>query len=396
MNSNHSLKPAQTLVLGALAAACLATAASACQIPVFRYALERWEPDDFTAVVFHQGPLGETDAALVQQLREAAASKDHPLNLRVETADLNLPMDPLNKLMLDHFGGFDTYPAMMVRFPKSVKTDQLAYRGALNADTVSSVIDSPARQEIADRILDGQSAVWVLIESGDTTADDAAEARLQAELDRLENELVLPTEEDLRNDEYFMETTTVDLRLEFSILRLNPKDPIENAHAQVLLGSEPGLHEITDPIVIPVFGRGRSYFALAGKGISPTQIEANAAFMTGACSCQVKEENPGADLLFAVNWPARVTGSVIPDKPLPELSSLGLLDLAPVDDTATVSVAPAAGSSESDPTQPGFVSVTTIATDVSDKLSMIGVVGVVLLGALIVVIGSALIKSRQE
>ena len=31
--------------------------ARACQVPVFRYALERWQADDYHAVFIHQGAL---------------------------------------------------------------------------------------------------------------------------------------------------------------------------------------------------------------------------------------------------------------------------------------------------------------------------------------------------
>ena len=32
--------------------------ADACAIPVFRYALERWEPYPYEAIIFHKEPLG--------------------------------------------------------------------------------------------------------------------------------------------------------------------------------------------------------------------------------------------------------------------------------------------------------------------------------------------------
>lgn len=318
-----------TLALLLLTFLLPALPAAACQIPVFRYALERWQPDLFTAAVFHQGPLTDSQQTLVQQLRDAATSPSAPANIQVQLIDTSIPLSPTHNLINQQFGphqaSSDT-PWVMLRFPQHVFTDTLAFSGPLNEHNTKTLLDSPARQQIADRIIDGQSAVWVLIESGDKAADDAAHELLKQELFRQQNELKLPTIEDLKNDEYYMEQTTVELRLEFSILRLDPSDPDEAIFISMLRNSEQGLHAVKGTIAIPIFGRGRSYFALAGTGISPTQILSNCAFITGACSCQVKQQNPGADMLMAVNWNARVTDTAIHEKPLPELSGLGLLD----------------------------------------------------------------------
>ena len=49
----------------------LATAAWACNVPVFRYALERWPADPYLMLVFHDGPLNEKHAKIVEQLEES-------------------------------------------------------------------------------------------------------------------------------------------------------------------------------------------------------------------------------------------------------------------------------------------------------------------------------------
>jgi hypothetical protein len=42
----------------------------ACNVPVFRYALEHWRPDPFRATVFHRGPLTDGQQALVARIAE--------------------------------------------------------------------------------------------------------------------------------------------------------------------------------------------------------------------------------------------------------------------------------------------------------------------------------------
>ncbi|MHC4996709.1 MAG: hypothetical protein ACYTGQ_16825 [Planctomycetota bacterium] len=390
----------------------------ACQIPVFRYALERWDPDLFTAVIFHHGPLTDEQQALVQQLRDAADSNTHPLNLDVHLADTSIPLNPSHALLNQQFGphqaSSDT-PWMMVRFPHHVYTDSLAFAGPLDEHNVKTLIDSPARREIVERIISGQSAVWVLIESGDQAADDQAEQTLREELARMQNTLKLPSIDDLKNDEYYIEETTVDLRLEFSIIRLDPKDPEEHITCEMLRNSEEGLNKVSGPIAIPIFGRGRSYYALAGSGISPGQIESNCSFITGACSCQVKQQNPGADILFAVNWNARVTDSAIPDKPLPELSGLGLLDqpnadakpvglstFAPSSAEATTLSASSSNTISLNPANPSTTPQTlatvnpenpTASTQSPVSVSLIALIAIALIA---VGVGSIFIKSNRN
>jgi hypothetical protein len=75
----------------------------------------------------------------------------------------------------------------------------------------------------------------------------------------------------------------------------------------MLLRSEPDLAERSDPMVFPVFGRGRALLPLVGAGITARNIHDSAAFLVGACSCEVKELNPGFDLLLAANWEGLLT-----------------------------------------------------------------------------------------
>src|SRR5437899_1156620 len=42
--------------------------AAACQIPVFRYALERWQPESVEIVIFHQGPLTKAQQSTIAAL----------------------------------------------------------------------------------------------------------------------------------------------------------------------------------------------------------------------------------------------------------------------------------------------------------------------------------------
>jgi len=94
-----------------------------------------------------------------------------------------------------------------------------------------------------------------------------------------------------------------------------------------LLHCEPDLGEFkAEPMVFPVFGRGRALEPLIGKGITLDNVWDYCAYITGACSCEVKKQNPGVDLLTALDWDAVIEGSqIIIDKVLPPLEGVASL-----------------------------------------------------------------------
>ncbi len=68
--------------------------AAACNIPVFRFALERWKPDSCEVVVFHNGALSTDDEKTVHDLETASLAKDGDANLHVIRCDLSHNADP--------------------------------------------------------------------------------------------------------------------------------------------------------------------------------------------------------------------------------------------------------------------------------------------------------------
>ena len=54
--------------------------------------------------------------------------------------------------------------------------------------------------------------------------------------------------------------------------------------------------------MFPIFGRGRVVPPATGEEIQPEAIREMAEFLTGPCSCEVKEMNPGYDLLLSADW----------------------------------------------------------------------------------------------
>ncbi len=305
------------LVLFALSAASV----WACSVPVFRYALEHWEADPFQAVVFHEGPLSPDQQTYLKALAPAADEAARA-NVSVIPVDVTSDLTPDLKALWTSLPKNSPLPRVAVRFPRATGINEPFLTAPL-ADAASlHLTDSPARQEIVDRLSQGENAVWILLESGDAAQDDATAKLLEERLEYLMGVLTLPEldAQDIANG--LISVKQNELRLDFTLLRISRQDAKEKTFIQMLLATEDGLADLTEPVVFPVFGRGRALYALVGKGIRAETIDEAATFLIGKCSCQVKDQNPGADLLLTADWKAMAKASPLLERDLPSLAHL--------------------------------------------------------------------------
>ena len=244
-------------------------------------------------------------------------------NVMVRAVDLDTDDDPDLQAVWSK-QETDTLPWMAVHQPPKHGPPLHVWSGEFTSENVERLIDSPVRQQIRKDLLSGESIVWVLLESGDKVQDDAASDLLNTELARLQGELKLPEIDavDLQN----LSVAPTDLRLSFSSVRLSQDDPREQLLREMLLSVEPDLRDeeyVHQTMAFPVFGRGRALYALIGNGIAPETIEDACRFLTGACQCTVKAQNPGIDLLMSVDWDRHIQPALPYDESAPPLVGLG-------------------------------------------------------------------------
>jgi hypothetical protein len=400
-----------------------AAQASACGIPVFKYAMDRWPPDVYSVTVFHRDALNETQQAMVNGLSQA--SGDGLVNLNVKIVDVALdpddsfgklwanqtppplpwtvvrhpdfrtaainrmeflqeqeqraremgdpPQDPMpDGMMRPPMEGDPGMPGMPMRGPpsgppmegdpgmpgmpmrgpptwkgpgqRSEKAHEVVWSGALD-EAALALLDSPVRRELARRLLSGDSIVWLILESGDRARDEQVSELVQRESKKLEEaermkaktasqpgqvsspagatappiSLQPPMGAPAGMVVYPPTTETGSVKFAFSVLRVSRTDVKEKvlvAQLNTLRKSPP---DEDGPVVFPVFGRGRALDGMAGAGITPESLASVVKFLCGDCSCQVKEQNPGTDLILAARWkdaPGKPSG------PIPELPSL--------------------------------------------------------------------------
>ena len=316
-------------------------AAAACNVPVFRYALERWEADPYEIVVFHREPLTVEQEVILAGMEKAG--RDGTANLTVNRVNLAGEVPPPLRLLWNAQEN-PTSPWMVARYPRQSRIENPAWAGPLTAETVGALLDSPARRDLARKLLRGDAVVWLLLESGDRERDDEAGRLIEAESGKLQQTLKLPEPSTLDPPM----NANVPLKIAISIVRVARSDPAERMLVNLLLNRNPKLATGKEAMLFPIFGRGRAIPPAIGPEIRAEALLEMAEFLTGPCSCQVKEMNPGYDLLLTANWSSLIGYQELqlPEPPpLVSMSQFAATAASNVTATSTqASLSPAAAS----------------------------------------------------
>lgn len=250
--------------------------AEGCTIPVFRYALDRWPPDPYL-LTLPKERMKEVPESL------QVAAKHGVLNLVIsgqDGAEVSLRFPETQG------GGYWPFPFSLSQLP--------------------AMCDSLARTEIARRIVNGEAAVFVVEIGGDPAKDEKVLMALDERLRHLEANAQLPEQDP--NDPESVLGVGPPLKIDFSILPLRWDDPREKALLTILRGGF--TNEVRKeveagrggPYVYPVFGQGRVLAAMLPEDVTNNNIDSLCMFLLDACSCQVKDLNPGWDLLIHFDW----------------------------------------------------------------------------------------------
>jgi hypothetical protein len=367
------------LPLAAIAAVlCLAAAvgANACSIPVFRYALERWAASPYQVIIFQKGDKGVVDGATADRLAKLNA------NAEFRTIDVNAAMDDLDAALWKAQPPTAELPWAVVRFPESGPKLPSLWEGKFDPTAIADVLDSPARREVAKRLIAGESCVWVLLGGKDKPADDSVAESLEKYLTRQQGQIKLP---EIAFDGPQLKST-LPLRVAFSIVRVRPDDPREAAFVRMLKMAEPQFADTDEALVIPVIGRGRAISALPASRATEDRVEAFAEFICGQCSCEVKEQNPGIDLLMAADWDVIFADGADPaERPQPRESTAGKSVPIPVNPGA----APAA-------TQPAPAIAAIELQPASNDSGGWALIGIPVAAVLAIVSGAVAIRGRRK
>jgi hypothetical protein len=81
------------------------------------------------------------------------------------------------------------------------------------------------------------------------------------------------------------------------------RNSLEEKHlVSMLLNVESDLKDINEPMLFGVFARFKALEPLVSKGITSENINLMIDFLTADCSCLIKDDLPGTDILYTDNW----------------------------------------------------------------------------------------------
>ena len=167
----HTLKAGKSLLFTAVVILMSTLGAEACNVPVFRYALERWPADPYEIIMFRRGPLTDGEAALARSIERRELPGALHANYVARDVDLDSQVPDVMRELFGRIGD-DSLPRMALRYPGTSEYRLALWSGPMSEETVKEALDSPVRRTIRERILDGESAVWVILESGEAARDD--------------------------------------------------------------------------------------------------------------------------------------------------------------------------------------------------------------------------------
>jgi hypothetical protein len=292
----------------------IASSVLACKLPVFRYALERWQVDRYRMVAVVDEQTTDAVGGALAELQAYASA-----NVDVEIIDLSSLTDE-QLWQVEEISGDTQTPLLQVFYPERNGQRKKCWEGELKLTAVRDWFESPLRRQITADIVSGVSVVWILVEGSDDQENQRIGDIVTSALNEAESQITIPEgvipragasqflrqHPDASMDDVLR--SDIPLGVEFALRRLIRADQNESA-LRAMIG---GLSSEDDgPVLVPVFGRGRILDAIPTESVSQQTIINACRYMVGECSCTVKALNPGVDLVLNVDWQEKLGPSVV-------------------------------------------------------------------------------------
>jgi len=332
----------------------------ACETPVYRYAMYRWQPTPYEVYSFHDAANAEAHSAVEKAIADVAEATDNRAN--IVFIPVNLTTDPeLEGVTPDIKQAWTSQenpelPSYLISTPYGVQI----YAGKLDATAIKSLVESPARKKMAQQLEAGKIGVLLYLSGKDEQQNEKTKNILAGLVKEVGEGKVSLYSAPAKDASAAAEDAAPvgNPALELGLIEVNRDDAKESWLVRSLLAMESDLPEESRPMVFLTYGRGRALLPYIGEGITRENLIREVEFISGACSCTVKEQNPGVDLLVRYDWDA--ASAALADRFGTEEgneSEFGPGDFLPQliipSSTAPTSDAVAANNGAADPTESG-------------------------------------------
>jgi hypothetical protein len=309
----------------AIALLVAASTAAACDTPVYRYAMYNWSPATYDVFYLHVGRPAAEDRDVNEQLAHPEKESPAAANVAFWSVDTR-GKEKFDQLPEPVQAAWKSRPAGATALHVLVSPRGAPlFAGRLNKTDAASLFESPLRRRIGELLHDGYAAVLLVLDCPDKNRTRKAEQAVdevvaQANAGKIgvatigdSADAPRPHTNPTANAETDGPRTPSLLKL--ARLSVARTDKAEAWLVRTLLTVETDLDQYaTQPMVFAVFGRGRALPPFVGKGIVVGNLTECVTFLAGACSCQLKDENPGIDLPMRWDWQATVEVLAADDK----------------------------------------------------------------------------------
>ncbi|HBE43798.1 MAG TPA: hypothetical protein DDW27_21910 [Bacteroidales bacterium] len=224
----------------------------ACTTKVSEWVLLNNPANEYLLVYYHKEPLSET----VKQQNSKITSDIKSANVRFRSI-LKNDIDRTHYALIYGNRLFSKY---------------------YNPGELENLTLSPLRKKIAAELMSGKLCVMLYLKTGNDAKDDPALQIIKSTISASPFREIIPVMELDRNS-------------------------VEEKHlVSMLLNVESDLKDINEPMLFGVFARFKALEPLLAKGISTENINLMIDFLTADCSCVIKEDLPGTDILFTNDW----------------------------------------------------------------------------------------------
>ncbi len=224
----------------------------ACTTRVSEWVLLNSIPNSYSLIYFHKGPLTE-------------ASKNQNLALKEKIKTANIQFQTINRPEITRpYYGLYYQNRLFSKFE--------------TADELRGLSSSPLREKIAGELMAGKLCVMLYLKTDNEEKDEKGLNTLRSAI----------------ASSPFSEIITV--------VELSRNSRDEHHFASMLLNVEDDLKDIPEPMLFGIFGRFKALEPLLGKGITEENINLMIAYYTAECSCLIKDDLPGTDILFPDKW----------------------------------------------------------------------------------------------
>jgi hypothetical protein len=377
---------AHALIVAAALAVTCQSGVVACDTPVFRFAMysPRWTPSPYGVFYVHHGEGEKASANPVnERLQSAARAPSGTPNVHFEMVDVadagaaeQLP--PALRQLGER--GLGRKPFYAIVNPRG----ELVYHGDLSEADLEALLHSPVRRELS-RLMTAGNIVLLLLEGKEAKENETAEETMrevirlagEGRLDAIARAKQLDAVDSAppKSGSPGPPAAAVDQSPRVAMLKVSRDDAREAWLVRMLMRADQELDELADrPMVFPIYGRARALPPCIGAGITKENLLSDGfglGFLAGPCSCEVKDGNPGTDLLTAIDWSAVGTkmAKIYGDEDSADLLT-DVTRLVPRPDTIADAGAKGRGSNNADTDKPSMADLNPPAdTSSSDQPS---------------------------